>query len=61
MPPSWQLHLRMPRRVHGLNAHILSPRGTWNDAASYDTAQAELVGLCANNPANFKANQGSPG
>ncbi|MGD8843466.1 MAG: phosphoenolpyruvate carboxykinase (ATP) [Gammaproteobacteria bacterium] len=46
-------NLRIPRRIHGLDAHILDPRKSWKDAAAYQRSARELIGLFRDNFARF--------
>ena len=45
--------LSVPKAVSGVPDAILSPRGTWDDPAAYDTAAASLVAKFRSNAAKF--------
>jgi phosphoenolpyruvate carboxykinase (ATP) len=50
--------LRVPREVPHVPAALLTPRGTWTDAAAYDAQAAKLAGMFRE---NFKRYAGEVG
>jgi phosphoenolpyruvate carboxykinase (ATP) len=40
---------QVPTQVHGVDANLLDPRGTWRDAAEYDRKAGELARMFADN------------
>ncbi len=47
----------VPVEVPGVDAKLLDPRGTWSDAAAYDTKARELATMFRDNFTKFKADE----
>lgn len=48
------LNLSIPKRIHGIDSHILNPRNTWRDKTIYDRRMVELVKLFQQNFERFE-------